>query len=390
MRFKDKRQGELHMLNDDKPIRVGMDSRPVLLPALMAIALLTAAAQAGASTVEVIAQGLDNPRGLGFAANGDLYVAEAGSGGTGRCRPSPDGQPVDVCYGETGALTRIDTSGEKPPRRVLRNLPSMAAAGGFAAASGPVDVAFAGPNAFVVMGWGGDPSLRRGLGPKSQLLGTLLFATPNGVAFPVSDIAANELRNNPEGSRIDSNPYGVLVLENRRIVADAGANALVESRSMDLLQPSRDRTFAVLPPTAFGTEPVPTTMAKGPGGDLYVGLLTGAPFFQGSSTIYRVSRDGEEITPYLTGLTAVVDIAFDDDGTLYVVEIASGLVPGPGADPGVGNGRLLRKPKNGSVEVVLDGLVFPAGVAVGRDGEVYLSNFGIFPGDGQILRITPN
>ena len=30
-----------------------------------------------------------------------------------------DGQPVDVCYGETGALTRIDPSGQKAPRRVL-------------------------------------------------------------------------------------------------------------------------------------------------------------------------------------------------------------------------------------------------------------------------------
>jgi sugar lactone lactonase YvrE len=356
----------------------------------LAAALAAATAQAGAPTVEVIATGLNNPRGLAFAPNGDLYVAEAGSGGDGQCRPSPDGQPVEVCYGETGALTRIDTSGKKPPRRVLRNLPSMAQASGFAAQSGPVDVDFSGANAFIVMGWGGDPALRRGLGSKSQLLGTLLFATPNGLAFPVSDIAANEARQNPAGGRIDSNPYGVLVLEGRRIVADAGANALVESRSMDLLQPYRDRSFAVLPQTAFGTEPVPTTVAKGPGGDIYVGLLTGAPFFQGSSTIYRVSRDGDEITPYLTGLTAVVDIAFDREGTLYVVEIASGLVPGPGADPGVGNGRLLRKPKNGAVEVVMDGLVFPAGVAVGPEGAVYLSHFGIFPGDGQILRFTLN
>jgi hypothetical protein len=36
----------------------------------------------------------------------------------------------------------------------------------------------------------------------------------------------------------------------------------------------------------------------------------------------------------------------------------------------------------------LDGLVFPAGVTVGADGAVYLSNFGIFPGGGQVLRVT--
>jgi sugar lactone lactonase YvrE len=361
---------------------------------LTALALLAALAaiqaQAGAPVVEVIADGLDNPRGLAIAPNGDLYVAEAGIGGSGKCRPSPDGQPVEVCYGETGALTRIDLAGVKAPRRVLSNLPSMAQASGFAAQSGPVDVAFSGSNAFIVMGWGGDPELRAGLGPKSKLLGTLVLATPNGLVFPVTDVADNERRHNPAGGTVDSNPYGVLVLSNKRIVADAGANALVESGSMDLVQPFRDRTFAVLPPTGFGTEAVPTTVVKGPGGDLYVGLLTGAPFFRGSSTIYRVPRSGGVATPYLTGLTAVVDIAFDRDGTLYVVEIASGLVPGPGADPGVGNGRLMRKPVNGAIEVVLDGLVFPAGVAIGEDGAIYLSNFGIFPGGGQVLRVTLN
>ena len=62
--------------------------------------------------------------------------------------------------------------------------------------------------------------------------------------------------------------------------------------------------------------------------------------------------------------------------------------PGGSADPGVGNGRFLRKPKNGNVEVVLDGLVFPAGVAIDRDGTVYLSHFGIFPGGAEVLRIT--
>lgn len=356
--------------------------------AALAGALAIMTANADVSSVEVIATGLNNPRGLDFAPNGNLYVAEAGSGGTGKCRPSPDGQPVEVCYGETGALTRIDPTGEKSPRRVLGSLPSMAQANGFAAQSGPVDVQFSGSNAFIVMGWGGDPAVRAGLGPKSKLFGTLLLATSNDLVFPVTDVADNERRHNPAGETVDSNPYGVLVLAGKRIVADAGANALVESGALDLLQPFRDRTFAVLPPTAFGTQSVPTTVVKGPGGDLFVGELTGAPFFRGSSTIYRVPRSGGEVTPYLTGLTAVIDIAFDRHGTLYIVEIASGLVPGPGADPGVGNGRLLRKPANGAVEVVMEGLVFPSGIAIGEDGTLYITNFGIFPGGGQVLRVT--
>jgi hypothetical protein len=355
-----------------------------------AITLLTtlAAAQSGAASVEVIAAGLDNPRGLGFAPNGELYVAEAGSGGSGNCRPSPDGMPVDVCYGETGALTRIDPQGLQAPVRVLRNLPSMAGPGGFAASSGPVDVDFFGMTAFVVMGWGGDPSLRAGVGPKGALFGTLLRGLPNGQYTAVSDVAGNELRHNPAGGRIDSNPYGGVALPGRRVVADAGANALVAFSAPDKLDSVAGHTFAVLPPTAFGTEPVPTTVVAGSDGYLYVGQLTGAPFFRGSSTIYRIPPQGGTAVPYVTGLTAVVDIAIDQAGTLYVLEIASGFVPGPGADPGVGNGRLLRIRQDGAPEVVLGGLVFPAGVAIGPDNALYLTNFGIFPGGGQVLRIT--
>jgi sugar lactone lactonase YvrE len=357
---------------------------------LAAIALLTtmAATPAGAASVEVIAAGLDNPRGLGFAPNGELYVAEAGSGGSGNCRPSPDGMPADVCYGETGALTRIDPQGLQAPVRVLRNLPSMAAPGGFAAQSGPVDVDFFGMTAFVVMGWGGDPSLRAGVGPKGELFGTLLRTTPNGQYTAVSDVAGNELRHNPAGGRIDSNPYGGVALPGRRVVADAGANALIAFSASDKLDSVANHTLAVLPPTGFGTEPVPTTVVAGPDGYLYVGQLTGAPFFRGSSTIYRIPPQGGAAVPHVTGLTAVVDMSFARDGTLYVVEIASGLVPGPGADPGVGNGRLLRIPQGGAPEVVLAGLVFPAGVAIGPDNALYLTNFGIFPGGGQVLRIT--
>jgi hypothetical protein len=64
-------------------------------------------------------------------------------------------------------------------------------------------------------------------------------------------------------------------------------------------------------------------------------------------------------------------------------------VPGPDADPGLGNGRLLRKRRGAkTAEVVLDNLVFPSGVTVGPEGAIYLTNYGIFPDSGEVLRIT--
>src|SRR5688572_18805091 len=76
------------------------------------------------ATIEPVIGGLVNPRGLGFGPDGALYVAEAGSGGGGPCYTS--GAAVNVCYGPTGAVTRI-TLGETPAKtRIIQGLPSVA------------------------------------------------------------------------------------------------------------------------------------------------------------------------------------------------------------------------------------------------------------------------
>jgi hypothetical protein len=79
-----------------------------------------------APSVQVVAKGLVNPRGIAFAPNGQLFVTEAGRGGDGKCTVQGDGQTA--CYGETGALTRIDPAGARAPVRVATGLPSLAAA----------------------------------------------------------------------------------------------------------------------------------------------------------------------------------------------------------------------------------------------------------------------
>jgi sugar lactone lactonase YvrE len=343
-----------------------------------------AAVQTNAQDVEVIASGLNNPRGLGFAANGALYVTEMGNGGSGACIPSP-AAPVSRCYGETGALTLIDPHSDSGHRRIITGLPSLGLPNGNAE-GGPADVSFHGMVAFVTMAFGGDPALRSTFGKPGSLFGSLLKAWPAECdQFErLADVSGHEVRFNPYGGPIDSNPYGLLALPGRRIIADAGANALIEVRAN-----RRTKTLATLAPASGGRDPVPTAVAEGPDGAIYVSQLTGFPFFRGTSTILRVESDGSSITPHASGFTAAVDIAVDHGGALYVLEVASGQVPPfPPPAPGLGIGRLVRQCPGGAQEVLLGNLTFPGGVALGPDDAVYLTNNGTSPTAGQVLRVT--
>lgn len=355
-----------------------------------ALLALLAAPAIAAPTVTVVADGLSNPRGLAFAPNGQLYVAEVGRGGTGACVPSAD-SPALRCYGETGALTRVDPSGMHPPVRVVKRLPSMAPAAGGFTSSGPVDVEFFGMQAYVLIGWGGAPSLRDGLGPKSHLFGTVIRALPNGRWTDYADVAGEEDRSNPAGGPLDSNPYGLDALPGRVVVADAGANAVFGMRAGcgGRRHARHPDTLALLPRTAQNLEPVPTAVKQGPDGWLYVSQLTGAPFFPGASTIYRVPPGGGEPEPYVGGLTAVVDLAFAPDGTLYVLEFARGFQAG---NPGMGLGRLKRVRPGQAPETLVD-LAFPGGITVGPDGAVYATvNAASFDAtsltQGKVVRIA--
>lgn len=81
----------------------------------------------------------------------------------------------------------------------------------------------------------------------------------------------------------------------------------------------------------------------------------------------------------------MIDIVFGDDGSLYVLEITTNsLLSG---DP---TGALIRVNPDGTRDTLAsDGLVFPTGVAIGPDSALYVSNFGVFAGAGQVVRIEP-
>ena len=87
---------------------------------------------------EAIATELANPRGITVTPDGAILVAEAGSGGDGPHFMGGEGS--ELHFGTTGAVTRIDTNGQ---RRVLEGLPSLAAEDGTRAV-GPNDISLLG------------------------------------------------------------------------------------------------------------------------------------------------------------------------------------------------------------------------------------------------------
>ena len=368
------------------------------------ISILIACSLAQASpSVEVIAKGLVNPRGIAFAPNGQLFVTEAGRGGNGKCTVLGDGQ--NACYGETGALTRIDPSGVRAPVRVIAGLPSLAATGGFGA-TGPYAISFHGSGkANLVIGLGTVAAARHGLGAKSALLGSVVQVSREGTVRPVADIARFEAVNNPVPVTSDSNPYGVVSLPGHGVVvADAGANALFRvhpNGHVSTLAVFEARYVPAppqlqLPPGAtIPMQAVPTSVVKGPDGALYVGQLTGFPFPVGGANVYRVGPDGGTPIVFASGFTNIIGLAFDAAGTLYVLEVGSGPSGTPNGPPLAAPGRLIRVNADNTHTVIYDKLYYPGGLTIGRDGHAYVTNNGIVPGPvpgafpdgGQVLRI---
>jgi hypothetical protein len=333
------------------------------------------------AVIEVIATGLFNPRGLAFGPEGALYVAEAGRGGSGPC---VTGNTGTVCYGATGAITRIDPLEPGNQTRILTGLPSVAAQPAGAAALGPHDVGFLGRgNGWVTIGFGNNPALRAQLGANGAKFARLLRFLPNGRMEFAEDLGAYEATANPDRGLADTNPYGIAVLPSRTVYTDAGGNALNEVAANGEIS-----TLAVFPNRSVGAltiQAVPTTVVRGPDGWLYVGQLTGAPFPAGAANVYRVPPEGGTPVVYASGFTNIIDIAFGSDGSLYVLEIdANGLATAGSA------GALIRVAPGGArTTIASTELTNPGGIAIGPDDTIYVTNLATSPGGGQVLRITP-
>ena len=153
--------------------------------------------------------------------------------------------------------------------------------------------------------------------------------------------------------------------------------------------------LAFLPNPAH-SDAVPTCVAEGPGGDLYLGQLApGAPLNGGN--IYRYSLATHRLTVWQSGFNVVDGCGFDEHGNFYATEFqAHGFNPGPSGNPA---GDVVKIAPNGARSVLGAGqLFYPQGFATDHEGHIYVSNWSILPGTpahpgmptGQVVKITTN
>jgi hypothetical protein len=370
--------------------------RPVA--ALVTLGLLASLAATPVSAVDppftVVGSGLHSPRGLAFAPNGRLYVAEAGLAA---------GNPTDGIqpgFGLTGSVTEIRgaTGSKATTRLVIGGLPSAGDEEGTV-----------GPDGISVHGNGNiDAQIslsQKQTGIPSPLLGRLVKITPSGRLQVLAnvgdfnydwstqhqDLAPNDFKPG------DSNPYGVLAVAGGAYVVDAGTNTLNW-----VGRDGRIRILAYFPNNAIA-DATPTCLAKGPDGALYVGTLAlvdslgsildpHLPPPNPSATVYRVDPNAADpsslsamlslATPWATGLWPITGCGASRT-TFYVSEFVSGVGPaGPVGD-------VVAIPfahPDQHTSLTHGALSFPGGVAVGPDGHVYVANRST-SADGQVVRL---
>ncbi len=338
----------------------------ILAVAVAAITSVSAIYGQPSANVTVFAVGLDGPRGLEFGPDGNLYVAEAGSGGgvstVGLCEQVPP--PVGPAFGgKTARISKLSPQGVRTT--VVDGLPSRVSSLAPKTILGVADVAFYQGALYAVLSGGGcshgNPDIPNGVirvNPKSGAWNMVTDLSAFFAANPAAHIEAADFE--PDGV-----PYSMV----RR------------SANSTFWSPTTGRLLKVNPAgevrqvtdvSATQSHVVPTALAAD-GNQLYIGTLSLFPIVPGSAAVLTATVGGK-FTSYTAGFTTVVGLAFDSSHRLYVLELSTD----PGF-PSPGTGKVVRLNPDGSIEDIATGLVVPTGMTYGPDGALYVSNFGAAP-----------
>ena len=354
----------------------------VLVPAVSAGGLSAHAV----STVSVLATGLNNPRGLAFGPDGQLYVAEAGLGGTtnntvGTCQQVPPPVGPYTSGANSASISKIDpTNGARSI--VAGNLPSSQvslAIGGDQ--SGVADVAFVKGTLYALIS---------GAGCSHGLAGTnnaIVRVNPDGTTTQVANLS-QFLMTHPVANPEPAVPPGDFEPDGTwySMINKGDALYALEPNHQELDRIERNGQVSRV--VDFSESFVAPKDWRGPTaitrfeGSFYVGTLMPFPIVPASAQVFKVDPGGH-FTLFADGFTTILGIAFDAGGRLYVLEMSNA----PGF-PTPGKGDIVRVSGNERITVA-SGLSFATGMTMGPDGNLYVSNCGFFcgPGNGQILRI---
>jgi hypothetical protein len=150
-------------------------------------------------------------------------------------------------------------------------------------------------------------------------------------------------------------------------------------------------------PDAIPAQPVPTSIAIGRDGYIYVGELKGFPAPTGESNIWRVSpranwaqcgASPDCVKVFDGGFTSIIDLAVGRDGKLYVAEFdesswAAVEIFGTPTGGTVSACDLRRK----TCQVVANNIPELTAITFGKDGSLWGTQNSLVAGEGQVVKL---